>query len=49
MSPSFVLEDETLREVRAVWERITIGDEGAVFMTFDDREGAGSEEDEGET
>ncbi|KAI4197736.1 MAG: hypothetical protein LQ350_005711 [Teloschistes chrysophthalmus] len=47
LGPSLALEDEVLRDVRGVWERITVGDaEGADrgFMQFVEREGMGGGE-----
>ncbi|KAL9011103.1 MAG: hypothetical protein Q9173_004029 [Seirophora scorigena] len=47
-APSLELEDEVLRDVRAVWELITAddGDERGSFMQFDDREGGVDEDQE---
>ena len=41
VAPSFVLEDDILRDVRAAYESI-MGDNAGSFMNFDDREGAGT-------
>ncbi|KAL8992250.1 MAG: hypothetical protein Q9188_007629 [Gyalolechia gomerana] len=48
LSPSLALEDEVLKDVREVWERITADDgEGrGGFMQFEDREGFGGGEEE---
>ncbi|KAL8723598.1 MAG: hypothetical protein Q9225_000140 [Loekoesia sp. 1 TL-2023] len=48
LGPSLALEDEVLRNVRAVWERITAddGDSRGGFMQFEDREGLGGEGEE---
>ncbi|KAL8661104.1 MAG: hypothetical protein Q9202_005918 [Teloschistes flavicans] len=39
LGPSLALEDEVLKDVRGVWERIVAGDGGSGFMQFEDREG----------
>ena len=44
IAPSFVLDDDVLEGVRAVWERVT-GEEGEGFMEF----GGGGEEGGEET
>ncbi|KAI4092833.1 MAG: hypothetical protein LQ344_003198 [Seirophora lacunosa] len=48
LAPSMALEDEVLRDVRAVWELVTAddGDERGGFMQFEDREGGVGEEGE---
>lgn len=48
LAPSLALEDEVLRDVRAVWELITAddGDERGGFMQFEDREGGANEDGE---
>ncbi|KAL9025987.1 MAG: hypothetical protein Q9196_005278 [Gyalolechia fulgens] len=48
LGPSLALEDDVLRDVRAVWECITAddGDARGGFMQFEDREGVGGEDDE---
>lgn len=40
--PSLVLEDDVVRDVRSIWERITENDATSAFMTFGDREGMDS-------
>ncbi|KAL8724825.1 MAG: hypothetical protein Q9166_007727 [cf. Caloplaca sp. 2 TL-2023] len=47
LSPSLALEDDVLKHVRAVWERITAddGDARGGFMQFEDRESLGGEEE----
>ena len=42
--PGFILEDDVLRDVRTVWERIVGEEKGDGFMNFADREDV----DEGE-
>ncbi|KAL9586810.1 MAG: hypothetical protein Q9203_003726 [Teloschistes exilis] len=49
LGPSLALEDEVLKDVRALWERITVGDAegeegGSGFMQFVEREGMGGGE-----
>ena len=44
--PSLVLEDDLLRDIRGIWETIVGDDERSGFMTFEDREGVGTEEGE---
>ncbi|KAI4281800.1 MAG: hypothetical protein L6R38_003429 [Xanthoria sp. 2 TBL-2021] len=48
LSPSLALEDDVLKDVRAVWERVTADDGNARggFMQFEDRVGFGDEDDE---
>ncbi|KAL8998774.1 MAG: hypothetical protein Q9169_002224 [Polycauliona sp. 2 TL-2023] len=48
LSPSLALEDDVLKDVRAVWNRITLDDKETrgPFMQFEDREGFGGEDDE---
>ncbi|KAL8984441.1 MAG: hypothetical protein Q9205_001580 [Flavoplaca limonia] len=48
LSPSLALDDNVLKDVRAVWERITLddGDARGAFMQFEDRVGFGGEDDE---
>lgn len=45
LQPGLALEDDVLRHVQAVYNRI-IGDEGAAFMMFEDREGTGDEDND---
>ena len=44
LAPSLALEDDVLKHVRAAYQKI-VGDDGAAFMTLDDREGT---EDDGD-
>lgn len=48
LSPSLALEDEILKDVRAAWELITAddGESRGAFMQFEDRQGAGMEDEE---
>ncbi len=45
LAPGLALEDDVLKHVKAAYHRI-VGDEGAAFMIFDDREGAGDDDNE---
>lgn len=47
LAPGFVLEDDVLKHVRAAYQKI-VGDEGAPFMMFEDREGQGDEDEGGD-
>ncbi|KAL8750003.1 MAG: hypothetical protein Q9184_006586 [Pyrenodesmia sp. 2 TL-2023] len=46
LAPSLALEDDVLRDVRAVWERITAddGDARGGFLQFEDRAGLGGDD-----
>ena len=44
LQPGLALEDDVLRHVQAVYNRI-VGEEGAAFMVFLDREGTGDDND----
>ncbi|KAL8644777.1 MAG: hypothetical protein Q9226_007599, partial [Calogaya cf. arnoldii] len=48
LSSSLALEDDILKDVRAVWDHITAddGDTRGAFMQFEDRVGLGGEDDE---
>ncbi|KAL8853784.1 MAG: hypothetical protein Q9221_001427 [Calogaya cf. arnoldii] len=48
LSPSLALEEDVLKDVRAVWDHITAddGDTRGAFMQFEDRVGLGDEDDE---
>ena len=46
VSPTLVLEDDVLRGVRSTWERITENNGNSAFMTFEDREGMNSEDND---
>ncbi|KAL9103932.1 MAG: hypothetical protein Q9163_001080 [Psora crenata] len=49
-APSFVLEDDVLQNVRAVWERVVGDEKGDGFMTFADRRDVANDEiDEDDT
>ena len=45
LAPGLELEDDVLKHVQAAYNRI-IGDEGAAFMVFEDREGTGGDDNE---
>ena len=45
LAPGLVLEDDVIKHVKAAYHRI-VGDGGAGFMKFDDREGTGDDETE---
>ncbi|KAL8672711.1 MAG: hypothetical protein Q9168_002836 [Polycauliona sp. 1 TL-2023] len=47
LGPSLALDDDVLKDVRAVWDRITFDDKGTsgAFMQFEDREGFGGMDD----
>ncbi len=45
LPPGLALEDDVLKHVKAAYERI-MGDDGARFMLFEDREGAADEEND---
>lgn len=47
LAPGFILEDQMLKDVRDAYQKI-MGDEGAPFMVFEDREGQGNGEDGGD-
>lgn len=47
LAPGFVLEDDVLKHVRAAYEKI-VGDEGAPFIVFEDREGQGGDDEGGD-
>lgn len=47
LAPGFVLEDDVLKHVRDAYQKV-MGDEGAPFMVFEDREGQGNGEDGGD-
>ena len=48
--PTLVLEDDVLRDVRSIWENITEKDTESAYMTFGDREGmdSGDNDDDGD-
>ncbi|KAL9023039.1 MAG: hypothetical protein Q9180_008423, partial [Flavoplaca navasiana] len=48
LSTSLAIDDNVLKDVRGVWERITLddGDARGAFMQFEDRVGFGGEDDE---
>ena len=48
--PSLVLEDDVIRDVRSIWESIAEKDAKPPFMTFEDREGmdSGDNDDDGD-
>ena len=45
VGPGLTLEDDVLRHVQAAYNKI-IGEEGAAFMIFDDREGTGDDDND---
>ena len=45
LQPGLALEDDVLRHVQAVYNRI-VGEEGAAFMVFEDKEGTGDEDND---
>ena len=45
LQPGLALEDDVLKHVQAVYNRI-VGDEGAAFMMFEDREGTGDDDND---
>ena len=45
LAPGLALEDDVLKHVKATYHRI-VGDEGAAFMIFEDREGTGDDDNE---
>ena len=45
LAPGLALEDDVLKHVQAAYNRI-VGDEGAAFMIFKDREGTGDDDNE---
>ena len=45
LQPGLALEDDVLKHVQAVYNNI-VGDEGAAFMIFEDREGTGDDDND---
>ena len=45
LQPGLALEDDVLKHVQAVYNNI-VGDEGAAFMLFEDREGTGDDDND---
>ena len=45
LAPGLALDDDVLKHVQAAYHRI-VGDEGAAFMIFEDREGTGDDDNE---
>ena len=45
LAPGLALENDVLNHVQAVYNRI-VGDEGAAFMLFEDREGTGDDDND---
>ena len=45
LAPELALEDDVLKHVQAAYNRV-VGEEGAAFMIFEDREGTGDDENE---
>ena len=45
LAPGLALEDDVLKYVQAAYSRI-VGDEGAAFMIFEDREGTGDDDND---
>ena len=45
LAPGLALEDDVLKHVQAAYNRI-VGEEGAAFMIFEDREGTGDDDNE---
>ena len=45
LQPGLALDDDVLKHVQAVYNRI-VGEEGAAFMVFEDREGTGDEDND---
>ena len=45
LAPGLALEDDVLKHVQTACNRI-VGDEGAAFMIFEDREGTGDDDNE---
>ena len=45
LAPGLALEDDVLKHVQAVFNRI-VGDAGAPFMLFEDREGTGDDDND---
>ena len=45
LQPGLAHEDDVLRHVQAVYKRV-VGEEGAAFMVFEDREGSGDDDND---
>ena len=45
LTPGLAFDDDVLKHVQAAYHRI-VGDEGAAFMVFEDREGTGDDDSE---
>ena len=45
LAPGLALEDDVLKHVQAVYNRI-VREEGAAFMSFEDREGTGDDDND---